>query len=138
MNRVLIVTAFASFAFAQDTPSIRLKAVKNQPFTAQAQIQSIQTLADGNRITRTSSASIARDSDGRTRREQTGSGIAFIYDPVQGIAYVVDSRKRSVREFAIPSAVADTAEPENTGVQSAAIGTKYVEDLLSVSDHPKA
>jgi hypothetical protein len=54
-------------------------------------------------MTRTTSATIARDSEGRTRREQTGTGIVFIYDPVQGLASVIDARARTVRQFAIPS-----------------------------------
>jgi hypothetical protein len=133
MNRsLLILAASASLALTQDASSIRLKVVRNAPFSAHAQTESIQILADGNRITRTSSATIVRDSEGRTRREQIGAGIVFISDPVLGMAYVLDTRARSVRQFAIPSAEADSAEkPSSAAAQSAAIGTKDVEGFLS-------
>lgn len=47
-----------------------MKVVKGMPFSAKAVTESNQTLADGNRIVRKSIASIARDREGRTRREQ--------------------------------------------------------------------
>ncbi|GAB4363268.1 MAG: hypothetical protein OHK0021_07210 [Bryobacter sp.] len=43
--------------------------VKGAPYTADSVTESVQTLADGNRITRTNKSSFARDSEGRTRRE---------------------------------------------------------------------
>jgi len=104
MKRILLALALsATAAVAQDASALRLKAMKNNPFSAQVQTATTQTLPDSNRITRTTSATIARDSEGRTRREQTGAGIVFIYDPVQGLASVLDTHARSVRQFAIPS-----------------------------------
>src|SRR5260370_28435308 len=44
--------------------------IKNAPYTATATTESTQTLADGNRIVNKSSAFLARDSQGRTRREE--------------------------------------------------------------------
>jgi hypothetical protein len=131
MNRLFLILAVsASLAFTQDASSMRLKAVRNAPFSARAQTQSIQTLPDGNRVIRTSSATLARDSEGRTRREQVGTGIVFIYDPVLGMAYVLDTHARSVRQFAIPAA--DSAEkPSSVEAQGAAIGSKEVEGFLS-------
>ena len=45
--------------------------VKGAPYSADATTETTQTLADGNRIHRTTKASLYRDSEGRTRREQT-------------------------------------------------------------------
>src|SRR3954470_21481632 len=45
--------------------------VKGAPYTAKAVTTSTQTLADGNKIKHTSEVDLARDSEGRTRREQT-------------------------------------------------------------------
>jgi hypothetical protein len=47
--------------------------VKGAPYTATAVTESVQTLSDGNRITHKSTASIARDGQGRTRREESMS-----------------------------------------------------------------
>jgi hypothetical protein len=47
--------------------------VKDAPYTATAVTESVQTLSDGNRITHKSTASIARDGQGRTRREESMS-----------------------------------------------------------------
>jgi hypothetical protein len=44
--------------------------VRNAPFTAEAVTEFTQILGDGNRIERTFSTMVARDSRGRTRREQ--------------------------------------------------------------------
>lgn len=44
--------------------------VRNSPFTADAVTEFVHVLGDGNRIERRFTASIARDSQGRTRREQ--------------------------------------------------------------------
>ncbi len=74
------------------------KAVTGVPYTAQAVTTSTQTLADGNRITNTDTAQVARDSMGRTRREQSLPGspagaskkLVFINDPVAQVNYVLE------------------------------------------------
>ena len=43
--------------------------VKGAPYSATTSSESVQTLADGNRITQTSTGSVARDSQGRTRQD---------------------------------------------------------------------
>ena len=70
--------------------------MKGSPYSAQAVTEFTQTLADGNRIHHSTTAMVARDSEGRSRREETigaigalaGSGDApktvFIHDPVAG------------------------------------------------------
>ena len=127
MKRILLALALsATAALGQDASALRLKAIKNAPFSAQVQTETTQSLPDGNRMTRTTSATIARDSEGRTRREQTGTGIVFIYDPIQGLASVIDTRARTVRQFAIPSDETKSTSP----LGAVALGWDILEGLL--------
>ncbi|HEY0726626.1 MAG TPA: hypothetical protein VGD38_01050 [Pyrinomonadaceae bacterium] len=80
------------------------KVVKGAPYSAEAVTESVQTLADGNRIVNKFTSQVYRDSEGRTRREQTLKGLGgvgtgeepmqtiFINDPVTGTTYSLDSR----------------------------------------------
>jgi hypothetical protein len=80
------------------------KVVKGAPYSAEAVTETIQTLGDGNRIVNKFTSQVYRDSEGRTRREQTlkslsgvGTGeeplqTIFINDPVAGVTYSLDSR----------------------------------------------
>lgn len=73
--------------------------VKSAPYTATATTESTQTLADGNRIVNKSSAFLARDSQGRTRREELmqrmgplaveGPALVMINDPVALSNYIL-------------------------------------------------
>src|ERR1700726_2802573 len=45
--------------------------VKGKPYSADTSTETVQTLADGNRIVHRTVSKVYRDSDGRTRREQT-------------------------------------------------------------------
>lgn len=49
--------------------------VKGAPYAADAVTETTQVLSDGNRITRKSTATTYRDSEGRTRREETLAAI---------------------------------------------------------------
>jgi hypothetical protein len=83
------------------------KVVKNAPYSAEAVTEHVQVLGDGNRIVNKFSSSVYRDSEGRTRREQTlkgfgalGNGqepmqLISINDPVAGVAYSLDSRSHT-------------------------------------------
>lgn len=80
------------------------KVVKGAPYSAEAFTERIQTLSDGNRIINKFTSSIYRDSEGRTRREQSFKDLGvlgvgeeplktiFIHDPVAGVTYSLDSR----------------------------------------------
>ena len=73
--------------------------------------ETTQTLTDGNRIHRTSKASLFRDSEGRTRREQTlgelgplmvsGEPIQTIVinDPVAETTYMLNSRDKTAHKM---------------------------------------
>lgn len=86
-------------------------AVKNAPFSADAVSESVQTLADGNRIVRSSTSKLYRNSEGRFRREMTaGSGGAFgslysygqgvtLLDPAGGFRYMIDPNLKTTRQM---------------------------------------
>lgn len=88
--------------------------VKGQPFSAQAINESIQILSDGNRIIRKSTTMIYRDSEGRSRREQTISSVGpfavagdppvtiYINDPVAGVSYTLNSRTKTGTRYTMP------------------------------------
>lgn len=54
------------------------KPVKDAPYSAEAVTEVTQTLSDGNRIQRRTSAMLARDGQGRTRREQQAMALGGI------------------------------------------------------------
>jgi hypothetical protein len=83
------------------------KVVKNAPYSGEAVTEHVQVLGDGNRIVNKFSSMVYRDSEGRTRREQTLKGFGVlgngqepmqlisINDPVAGVAYSLDSRSHT-------------------------------------------
>ena len=87
------------------------KLVKGAPYSAQAVTESVQTLSDGNRIVRKNTAQVYRDTEGRTRREQSfghfgpymPSGeekqTVFINDPVAGVHYILDPSSKTARKL---------------------------------------
>jgi hypothetical protein len=93
------------------------KVVKGAPFSAIATSTTIQTLADGSHITRTTQTNLYRDSQGRFRKEVTlpaigplaasGQPHSFIEisDPVAGTAYVLDPDQKVARQLPGPGGV---------------------------------
>ena len=86
------------------------RVVKGAPYSAESVTATVQALADGNRIVREHNARVCRDSEGRTRREQTLNSIGpwaseghprtiiFIHDPVcQGRSKTRPLRRRESR-----------------------------------------
>lgn len=70
------------------------QAVKGAPYSAEAVIEGMQQLADGNRIVRKTTGRVFRDSEGRTRREEdrpNGATMISITDPAAGYAYSLDA-----------------------------------------------
>jgi hypothetical protein len=73
--------------------------VKGAPYSAEAVNETIQTLADGNRIVQHSSAMQYRDSEGRERREETSAmGAIFITDPVAGARYTLHPESKTAEK----------------------------------------
>jgi hypothetical protein len=83
------------------------RVVKNAPYSADVITETTQVLPDGNHIRRSSTVHVSRDSEGRTRSEQslhTLSGLApnahlpqvvFISDPVASITYALNPANRT-------------------------------------------
>jgi hypothetical protein len=87
------------------------KRVKGAPYQAQVVTEFTQTLGDGNRIVRRTTATVARDSEGRTRREHTIAAIGpmvssdahrmiSIHDPVAEVSYMLDPDRHIARKMA--------------------------------------
>lgn len=105
--------ASGTFAYERIAGDFGGAVVKNAPFSAQVTRESIQVLADGNRIDRKETGTIARDSVGRTRREMSlpsigplaASGpvprLVFIKDPAVGKNYVLDEQKKTALAMSI-------------------------------------
>jgi len=68
--------------------------VKGAPYSAQAVNEMVQTLADGNRISHSSTSTIYRDSQGRERREEANGRAIFISDPVDGVSYNLQTNSK--------------------------------------------
>lgn len=102
-----------TFEFIAAGPAFGGELVKDAPYSAEAVTETKQTLADGNRISRTNSSKIYRDSQGRTRREQqigalgpwSSAGepreVVFINDPVAGVNYVLNPSDRTAQKIQV-------------------------------------
>jgi hypothetical protein len=79
---------------------VEARVVKGAPFSADIVTESIQTLADGNRIVQRSNTRVYRDGEGRVRREEdpgSKSPVISITDPVSGLSYSLDPDNRVAR-----------------------------------------
>ena len=78
----------STFSFVSSEFAFDGKAIKGAPYSAEAVTETTQILGDGNRIVNRSTASLYRDSEGRTRREQSLKaigGVAAGAQPLQTI-----------------------------------------------------
>ncbi len=101
--------------------------VKGAPYAADAVTEFVQILGDGNRITRTSSAKIYRDSVGRTRREQALKSVGSwsvagdnpvtisINDPVAGTHYTLNPSTRTATKVAVHRITATVSDKGEKG-----------------------
>jgi hypothetical protein len=123
----------ANFAFIGSELNFGEKVVKGVPYSAEAVTETVQTLADGNRITRKTTAQIYRDSEGRTRRDQSLGGIgpwapsgephqmSFINDPVAGFHYVLNPEDHTAHKMPVPPKL--DGEGPTTATFTEAVGT---------------
>jgi len=78
--------------------------VKGAPYSAEAVNETVQVLADGNRIVQRTSAKQYRDADGRERREETSAmGVIFITDPVAGAHYTLHPESQTAEKGPTPA-----------------------------------
>lgn len=136
--------------FIEFEGSIEGKTVAGAPFTANFSTQRTQTLADGNVIQRSTTGSLARDGQGRTRRDmtlppgpwattgKTPPQISTINDPVAGTHYVLDANRKIARQMPAPSvrgtwkmrgadgATSSEAAPAKPNVTTTSLGTQTI------------
>jgi hypothetical protein len=129
MKRVLLlVLAAASCAFAQEKGNVIYQTtgtagivasggfdggsgpVVGAPYSATTSNESIQTLADGNRLVQTNTGTTARDSQGRTRQDTVLPAIGnlsaanaphliFIHDPVAQTSYTLNLTEKTAQKM---------------------------------------
>jgi hypothetical protein len=128
----ILILATSSFAFAQDAGKrnespqsggnvryvvagkMSSAPVQGAPYSATVTNESVQTLADGNRIVQSSTGNIARDSQGRTRQATPVPAIGnfsasnephfvIIMDPVAQISYTLDLTDKTAQKMPMPS-----------------------------------
>jgi hypothetical protein len=106
-----------------------LEVVKNQPYKAQAITETKRTLADGSHIAQSTTATVARDSEGRTVRSQkldNSQTITTIFDPVakKHIDYTSDPKIAHV--LPLPSTTASSGAPVAIGAAFSGSGMEPV------------
>jgi len=78
---------------------VETRVTKDRPYSADTASETVQVLADGNRISRRSVARVYRDSAGRTRRETLNDDGTVrsisISDPVAGTGYTLDPQAKT-------------------------------------------
>jgi hypothetical protein len=83
------------------------RVVQGAPYSAEAINESVQVLADGNRIVRKTSTRLARDGEGRTRQERVAAdgqvSSVFINDPVSGKRWMLHPSRKTVSELRTPT-----------------------------------
>jgi hypothetical protein len=151
-RRLLLVLAAASCAFAQEKGNVIYQTtgavgamasggfdrasgpVLGAPYSATITNESIQTLADGNRLVQTSTGTAARDSQGRTRQDTVlppignlsaanAPHLIFIHDPVAQTSYTLNLTEKTAQKMpALPPLAGSTA-----GVAGATVGMRVVE-----------
>jgi hypothetical protein len=110
--------------------------VKGKPYSADTSTETVQTLADGNRIAHRTVSKFYRDSEGRTRREETFGNVdpehpsphevkVFIDDPVSGTALVLDPGSKTLEKLQRTRDFLDAPRNEADGAQ---IMLKVVKD----------
>jgi hypothetical protein len=140
------------FALVRAEFGMSNKVVQGSPYSAQAVTEFTQTLADGDHIQRTTTASMARDSQGRTRTERSFGAIGalsagrsarstvMIFDPVAAKSYVLDATSHTARSMAIPAsrlaAGASTAPrtrpaKDLANVKTDDLGTQVIQGLTA-------
>jgi hypothetical protein len=103
--------------------------VPGAPYTAEAVTEHTQTLADGNRIHQTMTSQVARDSQGRVRREESLPGPAnaphliLIDDPVAGVHWTLDPAKKTASQLPVKKVMLDIAQAsaQNRAAQKMAL-----------------
>jgi hypothetical protein len=119
------------------------KVVTGAPFSAVAVSETIQTLADGNHITRKTQTNLFRDSEGRFRKEVTLPAIGplttlgrpnmfvSIHDPVAGTHFILHPDAKIAERMEAPASTMNTMKGNIQYQQQQAVaeGSMEKEDL---------
>jgi hypothetical protein len=133
--------------------------VKNAPYSATITTESTQVLGDGNRIVNKQTDFVARDSQGRTRRELTMERMGplkvnahkavFIHDPVAQTVFMLNPEKQVAHQMnhggmdgkqmmkmhqkmhAQPADEAQQGDPEQAQVTRESLGTQQIEGVTA-------
>jgi hypothetical protein len=128
----------STFSFVSSEFAFDGRPIKGSPYSAEAVTETTQVLGDGNRIVNRSTASLYRDSEGRTRREQTLKSIGgvaagaqplqtiMISDPVAGVSYSLDPGTRTARKTPMGSFTFQRAIPPPAGAAAGSGGATFV------------
>ncbi|HWZ97058.1 MAG TPA: hypothetical protein VN025_04790 [Candidatus Dormibacteraeota bacterium] len=158
MKRVLLVVlSTASCAFAQEKGNVIYQTtgaagavfsagfdkaagpVIGAPYSATITNESTQTLADGNRLVRTSTGTTARDSQGRTRQDTVlpplgnlsaanAPHLIFIHDPIAQTSYTLNLTEKTAQKMVVPPSPPPPPFPANgAGVAGATVTMRVVE-----------
>ncbi len=121
----------ATFTFIGSELGFESKVVKGSPFSADTVTEFTQTLGNGQNIYRKSTAALYRDSEGRTRREQTihaigpytssshGHETIVINDPVAGVSYMLNPSDLTATKATLGSKAITVY---STGTKSGVVG----------------
>jgi hypothetical protein len=157
-SALMVILSFSTFAYAQEAGNVVFQSqtpgpgmvvsggafakaansiVQGAPYSATITNESVQTLADGNRIVVTTTGTIARDSMGRTRHETALPAIGnlspagaphlvFIQDPVTQISYTLNLIDKTAQKIPMPPgagvSLSTEAGPGTFFFQSATVG----------------
>ena len=134
--------ADSTFNFVGSEMRFGGKTVTGAPYSATAVTESLQVLRDGNRITHSTSSNVYRDSQGRTRLEQTVGAIGpfaagsdaptrtYIHDPVAGSQYVLDASTRTARKMKTFSGNRpEHHPPSSSDAKSESLGSQTIEGV---------
>jgi len=113
-NTVFAQTGGPRTATIAGLQTIPAPAVLGAPYSATMTDQSVQTLADGNRIVQTFTGTTARDSEGRTRQDAplpnlgnlsaaNAPHLVFIQDPVSQTSYTLNVTDKTAQKMPTPA-----------------------------------
>jgi hypothetical protein len=112
--------------------------VQGAPYSATMTNETVQTLSDGNRIVQSTSGTIARDSEGRTRQDMNLPAIGnlsasnaphlvFIHDPVAQTSYSLNLTDKTAQKMPVPPPLLSQAPPPDAGGDFFYVQSRHVE-----------
>jgi hypothetical protein len=120
----------------QTRMAVESRITTGAPYAGEAVNESVQVLADGNRISKRTVTRVYRDSEGRTRRESIGKDgqveSISITDPVAHVTYSLDPRtKEAYRNSVVmvtPDGIATFTMAQGPGLQ---VGSKTPDGVVT-------